>query len=126
MERQLTEDRASALEDAKHSFQSRAGELSELIQRASVQRIQNEIETLRQDRLSPFLFENLNQSVDRLIEDKETELERRVTHLNSMRAALEKERERILDRVIPNRFLLGTDVAVFPVTMEVRFPVPVR
>jgi superfamily II DNA or RNA helicase len=126
LERQLTEDRASALEDAKHSFQSRAGELSELIQRASVQRIQNEIETLRQDRLSPFLFENLNQSVDRLIEDKETELERRVTHLNSMRAALENERERILDRVIPNRFLLGSDVAVFPVTMEVRFPVPVR
>lgn len=126
LSKQLAKDQALSLEDAKQSFQSRAGELSELIQRVSVQRIQNEIDALRGDRLSPFLFENLNQSVDRLIEDKETELQRRVTHLSSMRSALEKERERIMDKVIPNRFAMGSDVAVFPVTLEIRFAAAAR
>jgi len=121
LQQQLEDDRSVAKEEAQKGFQSRGGELSELIQKTSAQRIEAEIDALRSSRDAPFLFENLNKTIQSMIEEKEGELKRRKGHLEEMRSALDGERERVMDRVIPNRFALGSDVAVFPVSLEVRF-----
>jgi superfamily II DNA or RNA helicase len=122
LESQLSLDQQAARDDAAKAFQSRAGELSDLIQKQSIQRIELEIEAMRNEKASPFLFENLNKTIEHRIEQKQEELERRKRQLEEVRAALDSERERVISRVIPKRYALGSDVAVFPVTVEVRLP----
>ena len=120
---QLKSDQKSARDEAAKSFHSRAGELSELIQNNTVQRLEREIEELRNDRQGRlFQQQEHEDELKKAIARKTEEIELRTRHLSEMRAALEKERERVIDRVIPKRYALGSDVAVFPVTLEVRFP----
>ena len=120
---QLKADQKAAREEAAKSFQSRAGELSELIQTNTVQRLEREIEELRTQYRQRDLFQQHEGELKRTIAQKTEEIDRRTRHLTEMRAALDKERERVIDRVIPNRYALGSDVAVFPVSFEVRFGV---
>jgi superfamily II DNA or RNA helicase len=122
LEQQLLTDRAEAIEEARQRFQSRSGELSELIQNNSAKRLESELDSLRGDLLTPFLFDNFNQTLETMIRDKETELKRRNDHLEEMRTALERERVRMMERVLPKRFSLGSPLAVFPVSLEIRFP----
>jgi hypothetical protein len=119
---QLKADQKAARDEASKSFQSRAGELSDLIQNNTVQRLEREIETMRTEYNQRDLFQQHEDELKRAIGRKTDEIQLRTRHLTEMRAALEKERERVIDRVIPKRYALGSDVAVFPVTLEVRFP----
>jgi superfamily II DNA or RNA helicase len=117
---QLKADQKSARDEAAKSFQSRAGELSELIQNNTVQRLEREIEELKIQYKQRDLFDQHEDELKKAIARKGDEIELRTRHLTEMRSALEKERERVIDRVIPKRYALGSDVAVFPVTLEVR------
>jgi superfamily II DNA or RNA helicase len=117
---QLKADQKSARDEAAKSFQSRAGELSELIQNNTVQRLEREIEELKIQYKQRDLFDQHEDELKKAIARKGDEIELRTCHLTEMRSALEKERERVIDRVIPKRYALGSDVAVFPVTLEVR------
>ena len=47
------------------------------------------------------------------------EMDRRI---NELRDVLEKERDRVLNKIIPGRFAMGSSLAVFPVSVEVRLP----
>jgi superfamily II DNA or RNA helicase len=120
---QLKTDQRAARDEAAKSFQSRAGELSELIQSNTVQRLEREIEDLRERYQQRELWQQHEDEIKKTISQKTEEIDRRTRHLTEMRAALENERERVIDRVIPKRYALGADVAVFPVTLEVRLPV---
>ena len=95
--------------------------MSELIQNNTVQRLEREIDDLQEQYEQRDLFEQHENELKKTIARKTDEIELRTRHLTEMRAALEKERERVIDRVIPKRYALGSDVAVFPVTLEVRF-----
>jgi superfamily II DNA or RNA helicase len=119
---QLLADQKSARDEAARSFQSRAGELSELIQNNTVQKLEREIEELRVQSQQRELFQQHEDEVKKAIKLRTEEVELRTRHLTEMRAALDRERERVIDRVIPKRYALGSDVAVFPVTLEVRLP----
>ena len=118
---QLKTDQKSTRDEASKSFHSRAGELSELIQNNTVQRLEREIEAMRTEYNQRDLFQQHEDELKRAIGRKTEEIQLRTRHLTEMRAALEKERERVIDRVIPKRYALGSDAAVFPVTLEVRF-----
>ena len=73
-------------------------------------------DALRQIRAGhPWVFE-------RSIESKREELERRRQHYEEVREQLARERERILNRVIPKRFAMEGEAQVFPVCVEIRFP----
>jgi superfamily II DNA or RNA helicase len=117
---QLEADQKIARDEASRSFQSRAGELSELIQNNTVQRLEREIEELGSQYQQRDLFQQREEELKRAIAQKKEEIDRRTRHLSEMRAVLDKERMRVIDRVIPNRYALGSDVAIFPVTLEVR------
>jgi hypothetical protein len=87
-----------------------------------MQRMERELNEFRARRAQLSFFEEENELIDRLIKEKELELARRTRHLEEIREVVEKERDRVLHRVIPKRFTLGSDVAVFPVALEVRLP----
>ena len=112
----------AARQEALQGFQSRSAELSELIQANTIQRFEREISELQQEYQQRQLWQHNESDLRQAIAQKTEEITRRRLHLSEMQAALQRERERVLERVIPNRYAADSEVAVFPVSIEVRFP----
>ena len=60
--------------------------------------------------------------MDRSIVLKEEERLRRESHYQAVRDQLAKERDRILNRMLPGRYALHHEAQVFPLAVEIRFP----
>ena len=120
----LETDGAEALRRENERYRSRQGEVSELIERNRIQRLERQIEKLRRERQQGRLFEQ-RRDLDRIassIQEKEREIDRRRRHYEDAREQLERERRRIVDRLLPRRHALAGDAQVFPVAIEVRLP----
>jgi hypothetical protein len=59
-------------------------------------------------------------AIDRSIDEKRAEIERRTRHHTEVRDQLERERERILRYLLPRRYAMNSPAQVFPVSMEIR------
>ncbi len=120
----MEEDYEKARKDEQDRFQSRQGELSALIQQTTMQRLEREIDELKEQRQQGVLhiFAHRLDELDASIREKEDELQRRREHYTRLREQLEKERQRILDHVLPRRYALRGEAQVFPVTVEIRLP----
>jgi len=119
---QLAADMKAARQEAQQGFQSRSAELSELIQANTIQRFEREIAELQQEYQQRQLWQHNEADLRQAIAQKTEEIARRRLHLTEMQTALQRERERVLERVIPNRYASDSEAAVFPVSIEVRFP----
>ena len=120
----LETDGAEALRRENERYRSRQGEVSELIERNRIQRLERQIEKLRRERQQGRLFEQ-RRDLDRIassIQEKEREIDRRRRHYEDAREQLERERRRIVDRLLPRRHALAGDAQAFPVAIEVRLP----
>jgi prolyl-tRNA editing enzyme YbaK/EbsC (Cys-tRNA(Pro) deacylase) len=60
--------------------------------------------------------------IDRSIEEKRAEIERRTRHYTEVKEQLDRERERILKSLLPKRHAMSGPAQVFPVSIEVRLP----
>lgn len=121
---QLALDLEAALEEEDKRYRSRQGEISVLIESNTTQRLEKELADLkakRQQGVLAFAAHGLDE-MDRSIQAKEEELERRTAQYESVRHQLEKERIRILKYLLPKRFAMEGSAQVFPVSVEVRFP----
>jgi hypothetical protein len=116
---QLAKDNQSVKDEETKRFQSRAGELSELIEGRSRERKRQQLQT---EMAQPMLFSADENRRLKVIAELEEEISRRDKHLEEIRDVLEKERDRVLNKIIPDRFALGSSLAVFPVSVEVRLP----
>lgn len=125
---QLDMDGKAARELETERYKSRQGEVSELIAENTLGKLEREISRLKVERTQGRLFESQHEfdNLERSIEAKQQELERRKLHYEEVREQLARERERILDRVIPNRYAMEGEAQVFPVSIEIRFPRKVR
>ena len=87
-------------------------------------KLEKEIARLKRERQQGRLFENQAHldELDKSLEIKKEELQRRTAHYEEVREQLAKERERILNRLLPRRYALQGEAQVFPVAVEVRFP----
>jgi superfamily II DNA or RNA helicase len=105
-------------------YKSRQGEISTLIAESTLEKLEREIAKLKRDRQQGLLFEGQAQldEVDRSIEQKQEELKRRRSHYEEVREQLDRERERVLERLLPLRHSMTAPAQVFPVTLEVRLP----
>ncbi len=124
LQAQLHADGATALRDANERYRSRQGEVSGLIEQQSVKRLQREIDTLRRSLTQGRLFDQ-RRDLERIadsISEKEGEIERRRRHYEEARDQLERERRRIVDRLLPKRHALAGEAQAFPATVEVRLP----
>lgn len=123
---QLNTDEAAARERENKRYSQRVGEVSTLIEQSTVRRLEREIGELKDKREQGQLFDEVGalDRLDRSIQEKEQEIERRRGHYEEIRNQLRRERSRILNRLLPARFKLAGQARVFPVTAEVRLPNP--
>ena len=121
---QLEVDGKQARKEEQERYQSRQGEVSTLIAENSLAKLEREIAQLKLERQQGRLFDSQAQldDLDRSLEVKKEELERRRLHYEEVREQLARERERIMNLLLPKRFALQGEAQVFPVAVEVRFP----
>lgn len=121
---QLAEDHDRVHDEELQRFQSRQGELSTLIQENTLAKLEKEIKTLRFRMQQGVLFRQEAEldSMERSLEQKQEELERRRLHYEELRDQLSRERKRIMDIVLPRRHAMKGDAQIFPLALEVRFP----
>ena len=124
LRQQLQTDGQAARASEDERYRERQGEVSALIEQTTSARLEREIEQLKFQRAQGALFDGDEQltGIDRSIEEKQREIERRRHHYEDIRNQLRRERERILDHLLPARYALAGEVQVFPVTLEVRLP----
>ena len=127
LRRQLEADGEAARKREDERYRRREGEVSSLIERSTIDRLVREIGSLKVKREQGQLFDEAAalDRLDRDIEEREREIERRRGHYEEIREQLGRERVRILNRLLPNRYTLAGEARVFPVTTEVRLPVRV-
>jgi superfamily II DNA or RNA helicase len=121
---QLAADGEAARKEEEQRYQSRQGELSSLIADTTLNKLEREIRHLIQQRQQGQLFatQSFVDELDRSIEVKQEELERRKSHYEEIRQQLAKERERIIRFLLPRRYALQDEAQVFPVAIEIRLP----
>lgn len=119
---QLDEAGRIAKYDEEQRYRSRQAEVSTLISENTIAKLEREIEALKVARTQGLLFNEAQRidEIDRSIEEKRTEIDRRARHHEEVRAQLDRERERILKVMLPKRHEMVGPVQVFPVSIEVR------
>jgi hypothetical protein len=124
LQAQLMADGQAARAEEERRYQSRLGEISTLIAENTIARLEREIDKLKQQRSQGRLFaeESDYDRLDRNIQAKQEELQRRQQHYEEVRQQLAQERERIVKFVLPRRYALVGQAQVFPVAVEVRLP----
>lgn len=106
----------------KAAFQSRIGEVAALKARQSVEKLRKEITDWQEKAKQSDMFDNVDELADTKIRDLEDEIQRRSRHFDDLLERLKQEQERVIKRVIPNRYRLRGNCQVFPVTVEIRLP----
>lgn len=122
--RQLDVDGATAINDEEQRFRSRQGEVSALITENTVAKLEREINFLKAERAQGRLWDpDANvEDIDRTIESKQEEVNRRRMHYEEIRDQLSAERDRVLNRLLPKRFALEGTAQVFPLAVEIWLP----
>jgi superfamily II DNA or RNA helicase len=124
LQTQLEETGKTARADEEQRYRSRQAEVSSLINENTLAKLEREIESLKLERLQGTLFDEDQRldAIDRSIEEKRAEIERRRRHYTEVRDQLNRERERILKHLLPKRHAMSGAAQVFPVSIEVRLP----
>ena len=68
------------------------------------------------------LFDDRRREQEGQLRNLEEEKRLRDSRYEDLLTRLQEEQKRILEKVLPKRFLLRGDVQVFPVTVEIRLP----
>jgi len=124
LRQQLELDGKKAKKTEEARYRSRQGEVSALIKETTMAKLERDLARLKGEReqgMLGFAADRLD-DLERSIEQKQEELERRKSHYEELRRQLEKERDRILKNLLPKRYAMSGDAQVFPVCIEVRFP----
>ena len=119
----LGQEAKRAVKTEQERFRSRQGELSALIEDQRRKSVQKRIEELTREQDQLAMFDGDRQTA-RLAEQRilEEELVRRERHSEELRDQLNRERERVVDQLLPRRYAMRGDAQVFPVAVEIRLP----
>jgi hypothetical protein len=121
---QVKTDRTKAEAEEVLRFQSRQGELSTLIESSTMKKLVGELAAMQAARRQGLLFDEQERldELERNIEQREEELKRRRERYDQLRTELAKERKRIIEELIPQRYRLEGEAQVMPVTLEIVLP----
>jgi predicted ribosome quality control (RQC) complex YloA/Tae2 family protein len=124
LQTQLAEIGKAARDEEEQRYRSRQAEISSLIQENTLAKLEREIDKLKAERNQGMLFDEAQRldEIDRSIEEKRAEIERRTRHYTEVKEQLDRERERILKSLLPKRHAMSGPAQVFPVSIEVRLP----
>lgn len=123
---------AQAEETAR--FKERIREVEQAMRQTTLTKLEREWESYEEARtalqLQPLLFAEEQQSRERELERKQTEvaeeLRRRQDHYHDLLEQLKAEEERVIRQILPRRYRLRGEAQVFPVTVELRLPLPAQ
>jgi hypothetical protein len=120
----LDDEQTSAVRRERERFQSRQGELSQLIQEQTLARLEREVEQMEAEQRQGMLFDSEQRLAElaRSRRAKEEELDRRRAHYEELRRLLERERARVLGVLLPRRYAMHGEAQAFPVSVEIRLP----
>ena len=123
---QLEVDGAAARKREDDRYRQRQGEVSQLIERQTLDRLTREIRQLDIKRRQGELFDeaDLLAEMEQSMEEKQAELRRRQEHYINIREQLQQERSRVLEYLLPARFSLAGEAQTLPVSVEIRVPKP--
>jgi hypothetical protein len=119
---ELTSENRLARDREQSRFQSRQAELSALITDRRLDKLERELQKLREEEGS--LLWDPDGYVSRLrlsAEEKQAELARIKRHIEEIREQLTRERERIMTQLLPRRYALRGEAQCLPITVEIRF-----
>jgi hypothetical protein len=124
LEKQLALDGNEAIKDEEKRFQSRQGEVSAMIEANTIQKLEREIKQLNQNKRQGILFENdaYLEELNRNIKRRQEEVDFRKKHYEEIRDQLTRERDRIINRLLPKRYALFGTAQVFPLAVEILLP----
>lgn len=124
LRKQLEAGGVQARRQEEERYRSRQGEVSTLIAENTLAKLEREIEQLKAQRAQGLLFEEAERldEIDRSIDERRAEIDRRTRHYEEVRAQLERERDRVLRHLLPRRYAMPGSAQVFPVSIEVRLP----
>lgn len=119
---ELVSENTLAREREQSRFQSRQAELSSLITERRLEKLERELEQLREEEGS-LLFDpdGYTARLRLSAEDKQTELARIRRHTEDLREQLTRERDRIMTQLLPRRYALRGEAQCLPVSVEIRF-----
>lgn len=105
-------------------FASRQGELSKLIESTTVEALRTEIEEIERGMKQRMVFDEDQVRADlaRKRAELEEEIKFRTTHYEELREQLNRERDRVVNLLIPKRHSMRGEASVFPVAIEIRLP----
>lgn len=106
----------------KEGFERRIREVASLQKAQSIDKLKREIEEQRQAAIQQQLFDDADALAEKRLRDLEDELRRRQSQFGDLLERLKSEKDRVLEKVLPQRFALRGDAQVFPVTIEIRLP----
>jgi superfamily II DNA or RNA helicase len=104
-------------------FQKRQAELSQLITEMRIEKLERDIREDENEEKQGVLFDADHYATQLRIskEAKEEEVRRLKEHIEEVRAQLIRERDRVLNLLLPKRHALRGDAQVLPVGVEIRF-----
>lgn len=117
----LDQQRETALEREKKRYEQRLGEVSGRLQDGSTDKLRREIEELERE-YSQEMFLSQMRKLSKAKEGLQAELRRHRQKYERLLDHIKKERERMIEEVVPRRHELAGEVQVFPVTVEIRLP----
>lgn len=115
---------ATAKRRETEEYDRRQAEVSELITGNKLEKIERDLEALKEESRRRMLFDAEERAarISRSRDLLEEEYRRTLEGHEALRRNLAEERDRILNRLVPARYSLAGEVQVFPVTVEIRFP----
>lgn len=115
--------RDSELARAREVYDGRIAEVRAGMRKNTLERLRKEIETKEQQRRQVQMFADDDRRLAQEIAQLREEYERRVHQSEQLLALLEKEKQRVIKDLLPQRHSLsGGGVQVFPLTVEIRLP----
>ena len=103
-------------------FDSRIEEVRQALFKNSLKRLQSERDDILARKAQGNLFAQIAREDELRLRDLEEELARRNSHYEELLDTLRRERDRVIDRLLPARHSLRGAVRVFPVAVEIRLP----
>jgi superfamily II DNA or RNA helicase len=111
-----------ALQEERDRFKDRLKEVEKAMRETTLQKLEKERDRLLEDMQQLSFIPEEQQAQEAKLRDLEDELRRRRSHYQLLLDQLKRERDRVLNLIVPQRHSLRSQAQVFPVTVEIRLP----
>ena len=117
---QLAQREQAALQDETQRFKHRLKEVERAMQETTLQKIEEERDKLLEDMQQLSILQENRRAQEEQLRNLDDELHRRRKHYQDLMDQLQKERDRVLNQILPKRHTLRGRAQVFPVAVEIR------